>query len=426
MKEDGVTRAVAFSQYPQWSCTTSGSSMNHLWRELDRLDMKEDFKWSLIDRWNTHPGYISAVANRVKIGLEQYAPEDRDKVIIMFSAHSVPMKTVYKGDSYVNEIAATAERVMKQLAGKNPHILSWQSKVGYLPWMGPSTSDVIKRYGEQGHKYVRIVLFMGNICCDILTPRVDSFDFCRHVMAVPIAFTSDHIETLYEIDIEYGEEAKAAGITERQGQYAAPRHEYLQQLVDEFQRSPDVLRKEEIVANLANFAYDPINYSSLCRLRIMDLFLDILDADQDENNAGNEAESKQTRQGTATTTYSSKPARKRQLVEFALGGICNCIPDPLLQQQFIDGDGVDIVAPYILQSALQSEQTPSPPASELNVVVSALTIAYFLLDSSAFAEITSERFMTKMQSLQHHSIVQIANTAAAFLARFQELLASAS
>ncbi|CAH0490973.1 unnamed protein product [Peronospora effusa] len=186
MKEDGITRAVAFSQYPQWSCTTSGSSMNHLWRELDRLDMKEDFKWSLIDRWNTHPGYISAVANRVKIGLEQYAPEDRDKVIIMFSAHSVPMKTVYKGDAYVNEIAATADRVMKQLAGKNPHILSWQSKVGYLPWMGPSTSDVIKHYGKQGHKYV---------------------------MAVPIAFTSDHIETLYEIDIEYGEEAKEAGIT---------------------------------------------------------------------------------------------------------------------------------------------------------------------------------------------------------------------
>ncbi|KUF96892.1 hypothetical protein AM588_10006347 [Phytophthora nicotianae] len=186
MKEDGVTRAIAFSQYPQWSCTTSGSSMNHLWRELDRLDMKEDFQWSLIDRWNTHPGYISALANRVKMGLEQYAPEDRDKVIIMFSAHSVPMKTVYKGDSYVNEIAATAERVMKQLAGKNPHILSWQSKVGYLPWMGPSTSDVIERYGKQGHK---------------------------HVMAVPIAFTSDHIETLYEIDIEYGEEAHAAGIT---------------------------------------------------------------------------------------------------------------------------------------------------------------------------------------------------------------------
>ncbi|RLN90709.1 hypothetical protein BBJ28_00012953 [Nothophytophthora sp. Chile5] len=187
MQEDGVTRAVAFSQYPQWSCTTSGSSMNHLWRELARLDMEQSFKWSLIDRWNTHPGYISAVANRVRQGLEQFAPEDRDKVIIMFSAHSVPMSVVYKGDSYVKEIAATAERVMTELGGKNSHILSWQSKVGYMPWMGPSTSATIKGYGQQGHK---------------------------HVLAVPIAFTSDHIETLYEIDIEYAKEALEAGITQ--------------------------------------------------------------------------------------------------------------------------------------------------------------------------------------------------------------------
>ncbi|DAZ93278.1 TPA: hypothetical protein N0F65_010902 [Lagenidium giganteum] len=187
MKQDGVERAIAFSQYPQWSCSTTGSSINHLWRELKRLNMVDDFKWSLIDRWNTHPGYIDAVAQRVRIGLEQFAPEDRDKVIIMFSAHSVPMKVVNKGDPYTKEIASTTERVMEKLGRKNSHILSWQSKVGYLPWMGPSTSDVIKGFGQQGHK---------------------------HVLAVPIAFTSDHIETLFEIDIEYAEEAHEAGITQ--------------------------------------------------------------------------------------------------------------------------------------------------------------------------------------------------------------------
>jgi ferrochelatase len=126
--------------------------MNHLWRELDRLDMTDDFQWSLIDRWNTHPGYISAVANRVRQGLEQFAPEDRDKVVVMFSAHSVPMKVVYKGDPYTKEIASTAERVMEKLGIQNSHILAWQSKVGYLPWMGPSTSNVIKGLGTQGHK----------------------------------------------------------------------------------------------------------------------------------------------------------------------------------------------------------------------------------------------------------------------------------
>ncbi|OQR90955.1 ferrochelatase, mitochondrial precursor [Achlya hypogyna] len=199
MKDDGAERAIAFSQYPQWSCTTTGSSMNHLWRELKRLNMGETFQWSLIDRWNTHPGYIAALAQRVKIGLEQFAPEDRNKVVIMFSAHSVPMKVVYKGDPYTKEIASTSEHVMRHLGLPNTHILSWQSKgtflllkastnyflVGYLPWMGPSTSDVIKGLARQGHK---------------------------HVMAVPVAFTSDHIETLFEIDIEYAEEAHEAGI----------------------------------------------------------------------------------------------------------------------------------------------------------------------------------------------------------------------
>jgi protoporphyrin/coproporphyrin ferrochelatase len=163
MQEDGVTRAIAFSQYPQWSCTTAGSSMNHLWRELDRLNLTNAFSWSLIDRWSTHPGYIRAVANRVKLGLEQYAPEDRDKVIIMFSAHSVPMNVVNKGDPYTKEISATTERVMEALNVPNAHILSWQSKVGYLPWMGPSTSNVIKGFGAQGKKYVAVSYLMDEM-----------------------------------------------------------------------------------------------------------------------------------------------------------------------------------------------------------------------------------------------------------------------
>ncbi|OWY92995.1 hypothetical protein PHMEG_00037764, partial [Phytophthora megakarya] len=146
-----------------------------------------------------------------------------------------------------------------------------------------------------------------------------------------------------------------------------------------------------------NFAYDPINYVSLCRLRIMDLFLDILDADQEAKD--------------------SKKSRN-QLVELALGGICNCIPDPQLQQQFIDGEGLEIVEPYIL------ETLEKPTTSELNVTVSALTIAYFLLDSTVFAHITSDKFMTKMQTLQDHSSTQIANTANAFITRYQELMST--
>lgn len=58
MKEDGVERAVAFSQFPQFSCTTTGSSLNHLWREQRRLGLGDSFKWSVLDRWPEHPGFI--------------------------------------------------------------------------------------------------------------------------------------------------------------------------------------------------------------------------------------------------------------------------------------------------------------------------------------------------------------------------------
>ena len=76
MQRDGVRRAVAFSQYPQWSCTNSGSSYNNLWRELRRLDMGGVFEWSVLDRWPTHPGFIKAVAKRVRLGLEAFDSDE--------------------------------------------------------------------------------------------------------------------------------------------------------------------------------------------------------------------------------------------------------------------------------------------------------------------------------------------------------------
>ena len=185
MKADGVERAVAFSQYPHWSCTTSGSSMNHLWREIKRLDLCGAFKWSVLDRWPLHDGFLNAVKKRVEMGLEQFEERDRKNVVVVFTAHSLPMKVVNRGDQYPQEVCATAQAVMEKLNYSNKYVMAWQSQVGYLPWLGPQTGEVVKGLAAQGHK---------------------------HVLAVPIAFTSDHIETLYEIDIEYAEEADEVGI----------------------------------------------------------------------------------------------------------------------------------------------------------------------------------------------------------------------
>lgn len=234
-------------------------------------------------------------------------------------------------------------------------------------------------------------------------------------------------------------------LEQRRGRNAAPRHEYLQQLVDEYQRSPQLLRKEEIAANLANFCYDPINYGSLARLRVMDLFLDILDADQEEeqvrcdevrvahskrlpskecgvrdgSDGGNDEDSRAL-EGELAAARAATSYKKYHLVEFALGGISNCVPDPTLQRQFLDGEGLEIVMPYIMQVGAANEDALASP-SAFNAALSALTIAYFLLDSPAAPAVASGPCAAHLEALERHPERQVANLAAAVRMRRQEL-----
>lgn len=190
MARDGIERAVAFSQYPQYSCSTTGSNLNELYRQLQQRKAEGapegSIPWSVIDRWPTNAGLIEAFANRVRGALSQFPADIRSKVPIMFSAHSLPMSVVSgRGDPYPAEVAATVAGVMGQLKWSNPYRLTWQSQVGPSAWLGPQTADALEGWAKQGYK---------------------------QVVAVPIAFTSDHIETLYELDIELQEDAEKHGI----------------------------------------------------------------------------------------------------------------------------------------------------------------------------------------------------------------------
>ncbi len=186
MKADGVTRAIAFTQYPQWSCSTTGSSLNDLWRSLQRTGLEDAFEWSIIDRWGEHEGFVRAMASAVEDGLSLYDESERDDVLVMFSAHSLPLSVIDRGDAYPSEIAASVSRVVEATKLRNPHMLSFQSEVGPVRWLGPSTEVMIRQLAERGQK---------------------------NMLVVPIAFTSDHIETLSEIDIEYAELAHSLGMT---------------------------------------------------------------------------------------------------------------------------------------------------------------------------------------------------------------------
>ncbi|KAK4933891.1 ferrochelatase hem15 [Elasticomyces elasticus] len=181
-------RAVAFTQYPQYSCSTTGSSINELWKWRNRLEGKRasgemhpegSITWSVIDRWPTHPGLVEAFAVNIEAKLAEYPENIRDDVVILFSAHSLPMSVVNRGDPYPAEVAATVNAVMTRLGNKNAYRLCWQSQVGPSAWLGAQTSETVKNYVKRGQ---------------------------TNLILVPIAFTSDHIETLYEIDLEVMEE----------------------------------------------------------------------------------------------------------------------------------------------------------------------------------------------------------------------------
>ena len=187
-------RAVAFTQYPQYSCSTTGSSLNELWKWRTRLEGKRgtgeadpvgSIKWSVIDRWPVHPGLVEAFAQNIQAQLETYPEDRRDNVVLLFSAHSLPMSVVNRGDPYPSEVAATVYAVMQRLNFSNPYRLVWQSQVGPSAWLGAQTSDTVEGYIKKGQ---------------------------TDMVLVPIAFTSDHIETLYELDQEVIGESNQPGI----------------------------------------------------------------------------------------------------------------------------------------------------------------------------------------------------------------------
>jgi len=198
---DRVKHVVVFSQYPQYSCTTSGSSMKAIYKYFEQYQPLRDIagegepSWSVIDRWPTHQLLVKTFADNIKKELQTFPPEIREQVVLLFSAHSVPQYVMNRGDPYPAEVGATVSLVMQELGWSNPYRLVWQSKVGPLPWLEPGTEQTIKALVGRGQK---------------------------NLMLVPIAFVNDHIETLHELDIEYAQDVGKEVGAERIARCEAP------------------------------------------------------------------------------------------------------------------------------------------------------------------------------------------------------------
>lgn len=182
IRKEGIPRVIALSLYPHYSRATTGSSINELKRVLAAAGVK--FEVTYIDRFYDHPLYIQALAEKIEKGVAGFP--DRSSVELLFSAHSLPQSFIDEGDPYLSHIKETVRLVMEKFEGVSHH-LAFQSRAGPVKWLEPSTGDTLKRLAGEG---------------------------CKNMLMVPLSFVSDHIETLHEIDIEYGSEAKHLGVAD--------------------------------------------------------------------------------------------------------------------------------------------------------------------------------------------------------------------
>ncbi len=174
-------RIVLLPLYPQYSISTTGSSLNE-WKRSFLLSNVEQIS---ISEFYKNKFYIHAINQRIDQALEQFRHDKRKDVQILFSAHSLPESFVKKGDPYPSQINETVRLVMEARNKSHDFHVCFQSKVGPVKWLKPSTEHTIQTLIESGKK---------------------------NLLLVPISFVSDHVETLYELDIEYRHIAEQFGV----------------------------------------------------------------------------------------------------------------------------------------------------------------------------------------------------------------------
>lgn len=192
---------VLLPLYPQYSKTTTGSSLNE-WRRLYGTNGNGPVPTRTIHHFYDHPLYLDAVVEKINEGLARFVGEsitsevssaqsassaDRsaEDVHLVFSAHGVPVRVIEAGDPYQAQIEATVRLVMERRGWRNPHMLCYQSRVNPGKWLEPSLSETLRRLAAFGTK---------------------------RVLIVPISFVTDHVETLAEINIEARTLAYALGV----------------------------------------------------------------------------------------------------------------------------------------------------------------------------------------------------------------------
>jgi ferrochelatase len=179
MQARGIRRAVGLVMAPHYS----RMSIEVYFQKIAEVESPTEV--APIKDWHLLPGYLEALAQRVRAALDRFPERERAQVPVVFSAHSLPERIVEMNDPYPDQLRETVDAVMEAL-GEQPHAFAYQSAgISNEPWLGPDVAELIKRFAAQGQK---------------------------NIVSCPIGFVCEHVEVLYDIDIVYQRLAKSLGV----------------------------------------------------------------------------------------------------------------------------------------------------------------------------------------------------------------------
>jgi protoporphyrin/coproporphyrin ferrochelatase len=183
MRDDGIKHVTAVALAPHFSRLSVGA-YKHAVDEAHQ-ELGNPFEIAFVDRWHDEPAFIAMMADRVRAALARLSAQERQSSIVVFTAHSLPERIREWNDPYERELQASAKAVARA-ARLIDWRFAWQSAGGGSePWIGPDILDYLETLGGQGFKAV---------------------------VQVPIGFVSDHLEILYDIDVEAVQTARVLGM----------------------------------------------------------------------------------------------------------------------------------------------------------------------------------------------------------------------
>lgn len=181
MARDGIREAVGIVLAPHYSSMSVGEYVRRARKQAEESGIRMRF----VESYHLHPKLIEALSNRVHAALERFSEAERDGVKVVYTAHSLPARILEMNDPYPEQLLATSRKISER-CGLTNWLFAWQSagKTG-TPWLGPDILETLHALRQEG---------------------------VRNVLVCPVGFVSDHLEILYDLDIEAQQTAKQLGM----------------------------------------------------------------------------------------------------------------------------------------------------------------------------------------------------------------------